>query len=321
MSLIFKPGNAQKQPRDPRLQNKQILAWLHLLKNCAEKPSRRRVHAVRVATLRLLATVEAALAELSDRPDEAATVRRWIKQATRLRSALSAIREIDVNRSSLARVRLTFNNPACARVHTAQALQRKADRLDDHLKRRRKRAEKRFAAHIAMHGARLRDLTDALGCALSEWSATTHSRSINALTLQLAKEYTEFTPENMHAFRKRLRKVRYLAEASDASDRSTWRVVRMLRKLQIAIGAWHDWDALAGEARKARRGAAAKDSLTALLEELASESLTKAVHSCELSMEELRTLLAGKETRGCNAEKRRVQPVVVSRAMGALRRA
>ena len=95
----------------------------------------------------------------------------------------------------------------------------------------------------------------------------------------------------------------------------------MLRNLQGVIGAWHDWDALAGETRKARHGSAGSHGLIALLEELADESLTKAVHACEQTMGRLHTLLADKGTQDPTAAKRRVQAAAPSRAMTVLRRA
>ena len=321
MNLVIMPGSAPEQAADTRLQNKQIRAWLQLLRDCAEKPSRRRVHAVRVATLRLLAMAEALLATLTARSDEAAAVQHWIKQATRLRGALSTIREIDVYRSRLAHLRTTLEEPGSEYIHIGRRLAHQVDQLDDHFKQRRKKAEKKLVAQIAARAIRLRKLSDVLG---DQFAASAPEFGASSLALWIAgltAGYTEFTEENLHAFRKRIRQMRYLIEAFHSSDRMVRQVARMLRSLQVAIGTWHDWDALAGEARSACHDFAGRDSLAALLDELARESLAKALHACAHMMDKLGKLHTAESAPGQSARKRPVQRTAAPRSMVMLRRA
>jgi CHAD domain-containing protein len=321
MNLVIMPGSAPEHAADTHLQNKHIREWLQLLGDCAEKPSRRRVHAVRVATLRLLTMAEESLATPTVRSDEAVTVQHWIKQATRLRGALSTIREIDVYRSRLAQLRTTLEEPGSEYLHIGRELAHQVDQLDDRFKQSRKKAAKKLVAQIAARAIRLRELSDVLGDQFPVRAPAFGASSLASRIAGLTAGYTEFTEENLHAFRKRIRQMRYVIEAFHSSDRVVRQVARMLRRLQVAIGTWHDWAALAFEARKVRHDSAGRDSLVALLDELAGESLSKALHTCARTMDKLGKLHTAESAPGQSARKRPVQRTAEPRSMVVQRRA
>ncbi len=319
MSLIFMPGNKAVRHPKSASTSQRLRAWLHLLENCTMKPSRRRVHALRVATLRLLVSAEAAVSGLSEGSDAVLTTQRWIKQAGKLRSALGTIREIDVYRSRLDGLRTSFEKTDGPKLHTSRDLLDQLGALDERLKRNRKKAERKLTARIGDRMLHLRKLSRSFEAVAPEPVAAPGAESLMLQIRKLQSEDLEFSAENLHAFRKRLRTVRYAVEAPGSSDRGTIRLVRQLRKLQVAIGTWHDWDALAREARAALPGATGKAGLAVLLDELAAESLTKAIDGCTHTMEKLKRLDLGAKS-GEAGDKRPVERSKLD-ALHAMRRA
>ena len=83
--------------------------------------------------------------------------------------------------------------------------------------------------------------------------------------------------ENLHEFRKRIKSVRYLAELHADADRECARIATQMRKLQSAIGEWHDWQALADETRRVHH--AWSRPLAELLETLAKETFETALET------------------------------------------
>ncbi len=56
--------------------------------------------------------------------------------------------------------------------------------------------------------------------------------------------------ENLHDFRKGAKKARYVAE-SDEEDPAAEAIAKAIKRVQDAIGTWHDWVVVAGEAHEA----------------------------------------------------------------------
>jgi CHAD domain-containing protein len=56
--------------------------------------------------------------------------------------------------------------------------------------------------------------------------------------------------ENLHDFRKGAKKARYVAE-SDDKDPAAGAMAKAIKRVQDAIGEWHDWDVVKEEAREA----------------------------------------------------------------------
>ena len=96
----------------------------------------------------------------------------------------------------------------------------------------------------------------------------------------LLAESSTLTAENLHEFRKRVKKVRYVAEIAGTGDALATRQMAALRRMQSAAGVWHDWQTLAKMAGLALRGRNKDGGLGELLETLAEESLEKALEVC-----------------------------------------
>src|SRR3974377_2585562 len=88
-----------------RAQGRQRLdAWRRLLPRCGRKPTRKRVHALRVVTLRILAELEYRIEQQGKGNPEALAGARWIKLGEKLRQALGPVREGDVGLDKLPAV-------------------------------------------------------------------------------------------------------------------------------------------------------------------------------------------------------------------------
>ena len=82
----------------------------------------------------------------------------------------------------------------------------------------------------------------------------------------------------MHDFRKSTKEARYVAEAG-GDDPHAMAVSKALKRIQDAIGDWHDLDALCMEARQALAGDGTE--LREYLQGLADEKLHAAIQATE----------------------------------------
>jgi len=60
---------------------------------------------------------------------------------------------------------------------------------------------------------------------------------------RLARQTKAITADNIHDYRTRSKRIRYVAEMAGASPESK-RVVGLLKRVQDSIGDWHDWQTL-----------------------------------------------------------------------------
>ena len=56
----------------------------------------------------------------------------------------------------------------------------------------------------------------------------------------LARQVRSLTPENLHAYRTRCKRIRYVAEMTGDRPEAK-RAVEPLKRIQDAVGDWHDW--------------------------------------------------------------------------------
>jgi CHAD domain-containing protein len=90
-------------------------------------------------------------------------------------------------------------------------------------------------------------------------------------------EFPVFDEENLHEFRKKIKKIRYVAEIHSANS-VCGRIAEQMKRAQAAIGEWHDWQVLA---QTAGRGKHAKDAdAVELLSSLAGEAFETALATC-----------------------------------------
>jgi CHAD domain-containing protein len=223
---------------------------------CAQDAAPDAVHRIRTGSRRLQAMLEAKLRETPGPPLEQ-PARAWLRQLKQIRRAAGAVRDLDVHRKLLEDWVGKDSGP----------LSKQAEMLDAWLKGERKRL-----AHGMQKQTRKRQAALAEGqagfLALSHapLSSMRNSPPADAVALEDFVRAADTMPvldgENLHDFRKATKKARYVAES--AVDGQTSSVAIALKRIQDAIGDWHDWLCLSEEA-SAALGAEAPD-LTAFLE-------------------------------------------------------
>lgn len=273
------PSDVPAQPQ----QWRQIEAWRQLLAECGLKASRGRVHGLRVATLRLQAELEYWVGARKPDIEAARVAKRWNKQAEKLRRALRLVRGADVYLAKLASLRVSLAGPGdyqprCSRHCVSQIVD-----FESKLRRVRRSAAKKLMAAIEERRERLDRLSKEMEAALApqmQMAADRAEGAVAGLIAGLDAEFPELNGDSLHLFRKRIKKVRYLADLCAAADSQAARQAAMLRKMQVAAGEWHDWDTLARKAERRLSGRNQGDDLVELLGTLAAEALQKALSLC-----------------------------------------
>ncbi len=161
--------------------------------------------------------------------------------------------------------------------------------LEAWLRQERHERAKALKAEVAERGSKVKELADAvlqvLTARFGQAGAAGSKRSAKSpalLALEdfavVAAEMPVLDSENLHDFRKRTKEARYLAEAGGETAEAV-SVARALKRVQDVIGAWHDRDALAGEAEQAlgKPGRA----LTEYLRRLAGTEMQEAIRVTE----------------------------------------
>ncbi|MDR3451953.1 MAG: CHAD domain-containing protein [Rhodoferax sp.] len=257
----------------------QLGQWSRLVGRCSRKPGRRRVHGLRVATLRLETELEVWLRGRPDRDRADHATRRWMREAERLRKVLSPVRDADVFLQTLAGFGSSCPGATVAMAPEGRDCLRGIARLKRRLERRRTAAGRKLLLALAARGERMeragRELAQALAepetVAAPDWAA-----ALRTLTEELAAKAPHLTVATLHDFRKQAKAGRYLAEIAAPRDPLAKRQAEECKDIQTVAGAWHDWQALAEEA--ARSGV--PDALVGLLVSMAERSLAETFVVC-----------------------------------------
>ncbi len=262
---------------------KQFDSWRERLARCGEKASPERVHALRVATLRLKAEVDFRLqGEDSKQASEAAG--RWNKQARKLRKVLGSVRDTDVHREILEKLRAGDNGKAsCAPPECAEEL----ERLEKRLHAERNVAAKRLLTEIEDRHEKLERASSELEIDCSReapWAASDRTRMIRSIAAGLVSEVAGLSPQTLHDFRKQAKTARYLADLLAKGDPLVARQAALLKKMQNAAGEWHDLQTLAERAGASLSGGV---QLPNILKVLAQDSYESAIDVCRKTTAEL----------------------------------
>jgi CHAD domain-containing protein len=238
--------SATTRQQDTSQPRAQLIATAEAFKaaitQCVEDGAPEAVHAVRTGSRRLQATLEAMLRE-----DAPVSVRKpakgWLRQLKQVRRTAGTVRDLDVHRKLLEHWVANENSPLekqagvldgwlkSRRKHLASDMQRK-------IGRRQQELEQRQAVFLAaidsedMFGRRVQRSTDDV--ALEQF-------------VRAADAMPSLDAENLHDFRKATKKARYVAE-SGYSGQEFSNVAKALKRVQDAIGDWHDWLCLSQEA-------------------------------------------------------------------------
>lgn len=281
------------KPLDPRrwLLQQNAHELLQKLEAAAANPDPQVVHRLRTGTRRSGALLESLLAK----PGRSAEFRSKQKKAhkllcqwKKLRRAAGAVRDLDVH---LGLVEKLEKAEARLQPSSEQLLHQQMQALKAWLRHQRARQAEALQQEAAKRLERCKRLTTSvLGAAppppqSSGKQAVMPSRRTRtpaALALEDFYSISEANPhlgeENLHDFRKSTKQARYVAEAGQRQPDAV-AVDKALKRIQDAIGEWHDLDALQAESRTAL-GKNGRE-LERLLRDQADRKMALAVQSTE----------------------------------------
>jgi CHAD domain-containing protein len=261
----------------------QLEIWRTFLAQCARKPSRRSVHALRSLTLRLQVGMEHSLREQAANSAAARAFQHWSKDAKKLRKALASVRNADMHLARLNSLRKTLGGASEGEKKLSPRCIREIHKLVVRIRKQRKEGIQELMAAIDARGKRLNRLSKELEAALTpQMPSKLHSTAPEALRIfaDLTSEHPNLDAANLHAYRKRLKQARYLVEISAAVDPLAKRLAAAFRRIHNTAGEWHDWQELARKAGRVLSGHGKEDGLIPVLEALAAKALHQALGQC-----------------------------------------
>ncbi len=204
---------------------------------CVDDVDPDAVHRLRTGSRRLQAMLEATLREnpglALQEPAQA-----WLRQLKRIRRAAGPVRDLDVHRKLLEDwIGKNPANPEEEKLDTWLKQERK--RLAHNIQKQSRKKQEGLAARQA-------DFLAAFG----RKPLKRKSRAADSVALEAFMRAADSMPwldaENLHDFRKATKKARYIAESGPDEE-----VAKALKRIQDAIGEWHDWLCLSQEAKSA----------------------------------------------------------------------
>jgi hypothetical protein len=295
------PAGQSAEPLRPEWRQ-QLEAWRELLGQCARKPSRRRVHALRALTLRIAVALEYGLREQALEPAAERSFKCWEKEGKKLRRALRKVRDADVHLARLDGLREEHGEAAKAEVELSPRSLAELEKLANRLKERRDAGAGKLMALLEARGKRLNRLSMEMEAAFAprlNASATSMAQTALRIFTELAGDLPKLDSANLHDFRKRLKPALYLAQGSAAADpvadSEGVPLAAAFRRVHLAVGEWHDWQTLTVEAGRILSGHGkpgdgsqdgslpVEDGLLTVLERLTEEALKRALGHCRRS--------------------------------------
>ncbi len=203
----------------------------------ADEVSPKSVHRLRTTIRRIESLVGFAGPNLGRKQQRA------LEQLADLRKRAGKVRDLDVQMGLLGAI--ANGSTASDRRVLADGLKRKRSRQVERLRSAiHKLQDSKFFAHLERIGEKISaSVTEATGLPLDQARQQLST---------LAAEFTSkqpIKPRFLHEVRIRMKMIRYLAESGDESA-DQQRFLDAIESAQDALGAWHDWEALAKTAEK-----------------------------------------------------------------------
>jgi CHAD domain-containing protein len=281
-----------------------------VLDRCRDGAGVEEVHRLRTGSRRLEAMVESILRRSGSRADILEKpARAWLRQMKKLRRAAGAVRDLDVHRKLLRRAARAGAAPARQPGAISRAAEPAFDEaaalpsrspvlgvlvpgslvpssfaqelraFDTWLGERRHKNSAALMRKAKKRRGKLADRQAAFFAAMESPADGRFPRNFSAARLAF-EEFacaTDAMPalsaKNLHAFRKRVKKARYVAESEGGEAAAA--LAGALKRVQDAIGEWHDWQRLTEEAKTALKDGA--PLLTPWLEQRRSHALVRAL--------------------------------------------
>jgi len=181
------------------------------------------------------------------------TAKAWLRPLKQIRRAAGEVRDLDVHRKLLES--WASKESPIPEAASASRLHEQAQVLDTCLKGERKHLAHGMQKQVRKRQQGLAERQAAFLAALGSVAAGSSrgARSTDAVALEDFVRTADAMPlldaENLHEFRKATKKARYVAESAAAEQDSS--VAKALKRIQDAIGEWHDWVCLREEAEAA----------------------------------------------------------------------
>jgi CHAD domain-containing protein len=182
------------------------------------------------------------------------TAKAWLRPLKQIRRAAGEVRDLDVHRKLLEG--WASKDSPIPEAASAGRLHEQAQVLDTWLKGERKHLAHGMQKQIRKREQGLAEQRAAFLAALGSvpLGSSGAPRSADAVALEDFVRTADAMPlldaENLHEFRKATKKARYVAE-SGAEGQAESSVAKALKRIQDAIGEWHDWVCLREEAEAA----------------------------------------------------------------------
>jgi CHAD domain-containing protein len=219
------------------------------VEECVQSANPDSVHRVRTGSRRLQAMIESLLRQ---RPALKNPATGWLQPLKRVRRAAGAVRDLDVHRKMLEH--WTGEKSPLPVASSDSPLTSQAGNLDDWLRNQRKHLAHGMIKQIRKQQHPLLEAQAAFLAALdaNRQHRGRAQRSPETMALENFVRAVDSMPllhaENLHDFRKAIKKARYLAESGTAKEADS-SVAKALKRVQDSIGEWHDWLCLQHEAK------------------------------------------------------------------------
>ena len=211
-----------------------------LLSRTGAAPTPERVHQVRTTARRLEAILEIVY------PEPTSRVARTLRGLKRLRRRAGAVRDLDVQAAALRTLKIGRETERKARLLSTLADARAAKEAQFQKAIHHKKVEKlqkrlqQTALEIAQASVPPEQNGQNWPPVWIDFDPVSASLRMFA---RLARQTKAITADNIHLFRTRCKRVRYVGEMAGMSPESK-RVVGLLKRVQDSIGDWHDWQTL-----------------------------------------------------------------------------
>jgi len=211
-----------------------------LLSRTGAAPTPERVHQVRTTARRLEAILEIVY------PEPTSRVARTLRGLKRLRRRAGAVRDLDVQAAALRTLKIGRETERKARLLSTLADARAAKEAQFQKAIHHKKVEKlqKRLQQTALEMAQASVPPEQNG---QNWPPVWIDFDPVSASLRMfarvARQTKAITADNIHLFRTRCKRVRYVGEMAGMSPESK-RVVGLLKRVQDSIGDWHDWQTL-----------------------------------------------------------------------------
>jgi len=235
---------------------------------------------------------------------------KLLKQLDRLRRRAGKVRDLDVQIQALRSLRLESITRDRARVmaflekarakRESKLLRAFQNEVGGGLHKRLERTATRLQREFSKPAQPGSDEQHFLTAALDKFAA-------------VVKQHPALSEGNLHSFRMGCKRVRYLAEMAGEGPRVA-AVIEPLKRIQDAIGVWHDWLTLAATAESVLT----PSGQAPLLSALRASTRSKYLEALRITADAKRALLELQESRRPVAKPvSRSAPVVASPVAGA----